>query len=50
MQAAPIGTKDQKIHSGQFSTNVLFPILQLSDNFIQTIFEQYAVNATLRTC
>ena len=26
MQAAPIGTKDQKIHSGQFSTKVLFPL------------------------
>ena len=25
MQAAPIGTNDQKIHSGQFRTNVRFP-------------------------
>ena len=46
--AAPIGTKDQKIHSGQFSTKVLFPLA----NWVRTLSMPYlnrtAVNATLK--
>ena len=40
MQAAPIGTKDQKIHSGQFSTKVLFPLAKLGQNLVHAVFKQ----------
>ena len=40
MHPAPIGTKDQKIHSGQFNTKVLFPFLKLSDYLVHSVFEK----------
>ena len=49
MQAAPIGTKDQKIHSGQFSTNVLFPFSSWVITLSRPYLNSTAVNATLRT-
>ena len=47
MQAAPIGTKDQKIHSGQFKTNVLFPLASWVSTLSMPYLNRTTVKATL---
>ena len=50
MQAAPIGTKDQKDPFRPVQYERSLSVLQLSDNFIQTIFEQYGGKCHTQNC
>jgi len=52
MHPAPIGTKDQKIHSGQFSTKVLLPfaswVMTLSIPYLKRIAEKTMLRTVIR--